>query len=215
VKHPAKYSKNIQKMMVFEADKLPDDSWVLDPFAGIGTIHHMLHPRLKTIGVEIEPEWAHEHPRTLEGNSLLLSETFHAEYFDAMFTSPAYGNRMADKYDGRDGSRRHTYRIDLGHDLEPDNGAAMAWGPQYRAFHSAAWWAANLVLKPGALVVLNLANHIRKGVQMPVVEFHLKCFLDMGYLLNDVYEVNTPRMREGANANLRCPEKIIVMWKPT
>ena len=40
---------------------------VLDPFAGVGTIH-TLRPEYATFGVELEPEWARESPYTYIGD---------------------------------------------------------------------------------------------------------------------------------------------------
>ena len=121
---------------------------------------------------------------------------------------------MADSYDGRDGSRRHTYRIDLGRPLSPTNGGSMHWGERYRDLHETVWASCDVVLKPGGIVLLNCANHIRQGVERPVTEFHMSVFLTMGYYLEAVVEIATPRMREGANRDLRCTERLIVFRKP-
>ena len=212
--HPAKFSKPIGAAIQNLVTDLDHGSFILDPFAGVGTIHTLLRPDYRTVGVELEPEWAAQHPGTVEGNSLALSEMFEPEFFDGIVTSPSYGNRMADTYDGRDSSRRHTYRIDLGRPLTANSGAAMQWGAEYRGLHRGVWRESDMVLKPGGLVILNVANHVRKGAIQPVVEFHLGCFLDMGYGVEHITEIATPRMRHGANAELRVPEKILVLRKP-
>ena len=72
------------------------DGPILDPFAGVGNIHRI--GRDDTIGVELEPEWAHHHPRTMVGDATALP--FGDCTFGAVMTSPAYGNRLADSYAG-------------------------------------------------------------------------------------------------------------------
>jgi SAM-dependent methyltransferase len=71
---------------------------VLDPFAGVGRVHQLpVELPLLTVGVELEHEWA------AAGGSLCGDATalpFADESFDAVATSPCYGNRMADSYDG-------------------------------------------------------------------------------------------------------------------
>lgn len=77
---------------------------VLDPFAGIGRIHRLpdlLDFPIDTTGVEIEPEWAHAHRRTMSGDATRLSASW-SGFFDVVATSPCYGNRMADSHEARD-----------------------------------------------------------------------------------------------------------------
>ena len=90
--HPARFNDRILEA----ADQLlgPRLGWILDPFAGTGRVHELRRSGRFTIGVEIEPEWAAMHPRTIVGSALALP--FGAETFDAIVTSPTYGNRMAD-----------------------------------------------------------------------------------------------------------------------
>jgi tRNA G10 N-methylase Trm11 len=92
---------------------------VLDPFAGTGRIHELEN---WTVGVEIEPEWATMRDGTIVANALNLP--FRDASFDAVVTSPTYGNRLADHHDARDSSRRHSYKHDLGRDLHSENSRA-------------------------------------------------------------------------------------------
>lgn len=90
VAHPAKFTDVILATI---ADQLYGVTGrVLDPFAGTGRIHRLARPDLETVGVEIEPEWAAQHPNTVVGDALHLP--FPDESFDAICTSPTYGNRM-------------------------------------------------------------------------------------------------------------------------
>ena len=167
-KHPAKFNDAILAAM---NRALPTEGRILDPFAGTGRIHELATETRSTWGVEIESTWADMHYRTLRGDALTLPWIDNT--FAAIATSPTYGNRMADKYDGRDGSKRNTYRVALGQDLQPGNSGAMQWGDEYREFHAKAWTEARRVLKRGGVLVLNMKDHIRKGERQYVTNWHV------------------------------------------
>jgi hypothetical protein len=106
--HPAKYGDDVLAAI---REHLRRDAGigglVVDPFAGTGRIHQ-LRPEWVTYGVELELEWAAQgFPHTVCGDarqaSSLLGEYIGpaaATGWDAVVTSPCYGNRMADTYDG-------------------------------------------------------------------------------------------------------------------
>ena len=102
-KHPAKFSNGfiqIFREMLNVHLQLPwtyDTPLVLDPFAGVGTIHE-LRPEFATFGVEIEPEWAAMSEFTYNGDSTSLPE-YWTNMFQAVVTSVTYGNRMADHHE--------------------------------------------------------------------------------------------------------------------
>lgn len=180
VKHPAKFSKAIMDLLCFlireEADRSKFSLNVLDPFAGVGSIHEIskIDPRIKTMGVEIEAEWAMMGPacnycegsgqnvnafdgdecpacggtgtKTIVGNALHLPDTWTNSYH-VVATSPTYGNRMADHHDAKDGSKRMTYTHVLGHELHPDNSGKLHFGPAYKEFHEKAWAEVTRVIK--------------------------------------------------------------------
>lgn len=188
----------------------PTHKRVLDPFAGVGRIHELpglVDWEMETVGVEIEPEWANLHERTLVGNALAL--VFDDAAFDAVVTSPTYGNRLADSHNARDGSIRRSYTHDLGRELSDDNSGSMQWGDEYREFHRKAWTEASRVLRPGGRLVLNISDHIRRGKRQHVSSWHAETIIVLGFALVDATRVETPRLREGANADLRVPAELV------
>lgn len=218
--HPAKFSTAIiEELVDILTTHLEPHSKVLDPFAGTGLIHAIGElAGMSTWGVEIEPEWAALHEHTICGDSRDLAAVFGDDpvLFDAIVTSPAYGNRMADNYDGRDGSRRHTYRIALRRPLTDGNGAALHWGPKYRRLHIDVWREAAAVLRPGGLFVVNVKDFIRKRKPVHVADWHRRVLTRViGLELLEDRFVQTPGLRDGANADLRMDgEHIYVMRKP-
>ena len=182
---------------------------LLDPFCGTGRIHELANA---TVGLELEPEWAAMSPGTLVGDARALP--FPDASFDAIATSPCFGNRMADHHEARDPSFRHTYRHLLGRPLGQGNAGAMQWGEDYRQFHRRAWSEAVRVLRPGGRLVLNMKDHVRKGVRQPVTDWHAGVLNHLGLVFVCEWVIDAPGMRHGANAELRCEEVVIVFDKP-
>lgn len=170
--HPAKYTEKFFPTIARMLSAAGAYS-VLDPMAGVGGVFKLRHwlPNLAISAIELEPEWAHQHPETQVGNCLRLP--FGRWDFDAIVVSPPYGNRMADK---RLPSDRKTIRLNyashLGRQLSPESGAALQWGTEYRQFHTAAWEEADRVLRPGGTFIINIKDHIRDGVVQNVTGFH-------------------------------------------
>lgn len=104
-KHCAKFSPPIMRTIAtvlaahlpVPGPLLPAPS-ILDPFAGVGGVHELQTLGYRTVGVEIEPRWAAAHPNTFVGDATALD--FPDGSFDAVVTSPVYGNRMSDTYTG-------------------------------------------------------------------------------------------------------------------
>lgn len=181
---------------------------ILDPFAGTGRIHELPYD---TIGVEIEPEWAEMQPNTIVGDATRLP--FAANTFDAVITSPCYGNRMADNHNAKDDSKRITYKHVLGRDLSPDSAGQLQWGRAYRELHQFAWTDTRRVLKPTGLFILNISNHIRKYTEVDVTKWHLEQIVQMNFSLVDTMKVETPRMGFGANRERRVEYESILVFR--
>lgn len=212
VPHPAPYSHNL--LPVF-AGYLDGRHAVVDPMAGEGRVH--IPARWAgvpvSVGVELEPEWAAAHPRTICGNALALP--FGGDTFDAICVSPAYGNRFANDTSGcTDPRGRKDYRRALGRPLSDDSGAALLWGDEYRDLHARAWAEVNRVLAPGGVWLLNCKDHNRAKQRQRVTDFHARTLEDLGLTITDRIEVQCPGYGFGSNLDANYPEEIIVAAKP-
>jgi len=214
VKHPARYSAALIPVIAAALEPVDTYRRVLDPFAGVGGIHALAELDHDTHGVELEAEWARQHPRTVAADARTVGDPWPAGSFDAVATSPTYGNRMADHHEARDGSYRRTYRHLLGRPLTDGNAGAMQWGDAYRDLHAEVWAAVVPLLRPGGRFVLNCRDHIRKGARQEVTAWHLAKLEALGLGVVRVVEVPTPGYGFGANAGARCPEVVAVLDVP-
>lgn len=178
---PAKWAKSV--LAVVAELVAVHGEWpyrLIDPFAGpgLGALGDALGagPDDELVGVELEEEWAAGDPRTVVGDACALPDEWTGR-FDLLVSSPAFGNRMSDHHEATDASERNTYRHKLGRPLSPNNAGGIPWAKRYRALHETAWWEAHRVLRPGALIVVNVSNFLILDVEQRVVEFHLNTWL--------------------------------------
>lgn len=187
---------------------------ILDPFAGNGVLfHEAAEDRgYDSVGVELEPEFAAAHPRNVVGNATRLR--FDDDEFDAVLTSPTYGNRMADLYagDAKD-SKRVTYRIALNRDPSPGSTCGLQWGSEYRGLHRLAWGECRRVLKPGGTFVLNVKDHIRDDLRQRVTSWHVSALLDLGFIVVSADTIKTPGMRFGQNHQARVEGELVIAFE--
>lgn len=206
--HPAPFSEPIlrvlDRLVRAEHKRLGRRIEVLDPFAGVGRIHQLARPGLvDTYGIDIEPEWAAMHERTVVGDALDIGATHgRRRRFDVVATSPTYGNRFADHHTPKDASTRHSYAFSLGRMPTEGSSAVMPWGPAYWRFHALFLNEAHRVLHPGGLLLYNVSNFVRHKAEVHAVEWHLGVAYGAGFRQwgqARPIAVPTARMRHGAN----------------
>lgn len=207
MKHPAKYTDCL--LPIF-SKYLKNTALVLDPFAGTGKLKEIIP---NAILLEIEPEWA-------EMGGAVIADSQHMplrdNVFDAVCTSPTYGNRMADHFIDHQTHKnyvRNTYRHCLGRSLNPNNSGRMQWGNKYKELHTVVWKECERVLKKGGLFILNVSDHIRAGKQIYVSDWHVKILTSMKFELLESLAVETPRQRMGKNSELRVGCEHVFIFK--
>ena len=67
-------------------------------------------------------------------------------------------------------------------------------------------------MRPDGLMIVNVSDHIRKGQAVQVVDWHVKAITSIGLLLIDKIPVKTPRLRFGANRDVRVSVEWILVF---
>lgn len=245
-KHPAKFSDPIiEAIRLYVNARDPHGTWrILDPFGGVGRVHRLAacpdpsaHVR-PTIATELEPEWAVQ-----GGARSAVADAHRLPFPDATFhaivTSPCYGNRLADQYDGkgqcrkcnghpaaldgtacdrcdgtgRDTSTRLTYRISLDRPPSPNSATTLRWGPDYRRFHRVAWAEAARVLRPDGVFILNVSDFLRLSERQGVPVWHANTIEGLGFKVVGRLPIATARYGNGSKGSRRqrmAAEEVIV-----
>lgn len=213
VRHPAKFSKELIPVFNDIINKYRNQEFpiILDPFAGTGKVHY-INDNFDTYGIEIEPEWANMHHRTLCGDSTKM--THENCFFDFILTSPTYGNRMADCHIAKDNTKRNTYTHVLGRPLSDNNSGKMQFGGEYKELHKKVYSECRRVLKSKGYMVINMKNHIRKGAEVDVCLWHKECIKDIGFKFIEEYKIDVKGNGFGANMKNKIKyEKIMIFRK--
>ena len=213
-KHPAKYSDIFIPVFAKILSKY-DCHKILDPFAGIGKI-----TEIKNYGFsgqiyanEIEPDWAKQ---IVNCDTITICDAEYLEYpsgyFDAIVTSPTYGNRMADHHKAKDGSKRNTYTHCIGHQLKDGNTGKMQFGKEYQHKHEQIYANICKMVKNNGLFILNVSNFIKNGAEVDVVNFHRTNIEANNFLLVEDIKMSTHRNRYGRNGNIRVDYEHIMVF---
>lgn len=209
-RHPARYSAALLPLI---ARYLKPNMRVLDPFGGVGGLAKLAHTSANIIINEIEYPIIAQAQGKARVNANALYLPFGSESFDAIATSPTYGNRMADRALAWNPSRYNTYDRAFGFTLHPHNTGAMNFGAIYCETHRSAWTECFRVLTPGGVFLLNISDHIRNGKRVYVSKWHIETLCDIGFQLNDTHTIKTPRLRYGANHDKRTACEYIFVFQ--
>lgn len=215
--HPARYTPTLIPVLGL---CVTGASVVLDVFSGtgrVGWLRPWLADDAQIIANELEPEWADQATangcnRVIVGDARALPLADGS--VDAVVTSPAYGNRMADHCNWKPGRRHYTYKGHLGRDLTDGNAGRLFWGDDYRALHRDAWQECWRVIRVGGRLVVNVSDFIKAGAVVPVSAWHLETIEGIGFRLLHHLQVQTPRQRHGANGSARVThENVFVFFR--
>ncbi len=211
VTHPAKFTE--EQLFHIKGHLPVGKITVFDPFAGVGTVAVLgENPIITVTGMEIEPEWADQSPIVETGDSIEYMLSTRKRY-DAVVTSPAYGNRLSDSYDGRDGSVRNTYRIALGRPLDEQNGARLSFHDEYKDFHTEAIEGMVRVTRKGGRVIVVVKNFIRVGEVVDVVGWWRSALHDAGLTEQAWIPIEALGMGYGSNRDERVKYEYILVWE--
>ena len=138
------------------------------------------------------------------------------EKFDAVLTSPTYGNRMADDFEASDISKRITYRHKLGRKLSKGTTSNLHYGrknKKYEDFHTKIWKVCVDVLKDDGVFILNCKDFISSGTVMEVTQWHVDILESYGLSVVEYTRVPSRGMRFGSNSQQRIDYENVVCLK--
>lgn len=213
--HPAKFSAGIVEESLWLLPAAP--AQVLDPFAGVGGVHDLRDHGFDTAGVEIEPEWANQHEGTVCGDSRSLS--FGAGSFDAILTSPTYGNLMAEaSVPDLTRGEVQTYAARLGRAVSAGSTARFRFADDgYRTLHEQVWAECWRVLRSGGILVLNTKDPVVGRAVVPMTAWHCRCLIALGFEMGGIRGVPVSGMGGAPQAGLEgkaAAETLIAFHKP-
>lgn len=176
-KYPDAFHRNELELV---AKYLRPGALILDPMAGLGGVHYLRHlvDEVKTVGVEIEPEWS-SHPFTICADSTRdLVKLFGVNRFDAIVSVPPIGNYTSKPSPT---PRLSTYRDALGRPLHPRNAARFFFhNDQHKELLADIWRQSVEVLKPGGHVYFLGRSFFRRQRNQDGTMFHLQTLHDLG-----------------------------------
>jgi hypothetical protein len=186
----------------------------LDIFGGIGGLAKVKNYGFngKVIINEIEPKWAKIAKKVADkvicGDARKLP--LQTKSIDAIITSPTYGNDM-----GRTApSRNRTYTVcNDNNPLKEGNTGKLIWGDTYKSIHIDAYKEAFRVLTTKGVLVLNVKNHIRKGKEQKVTQWHLTTLKNIGFNIVKTIKIKTKGIPFGGLNIPKVPFEYIIVLK--
>lgn len=212
-KHPAKFTDILIETI---AKHISEGDRVLDPFAGTGKIGMLKSyvPNLIIGANELEPEWLTPNEYGCDYLYYQDAEFLNPlENYNVIITSPTYGNRMADNFKASNPQGRITYTHYLGRTLTDGNTGKMHFGKKYQDKHVACFKNLLHLLPKSGKVIINISDFIKQGQIIQVVDWYVEMMESLGMELIDDIPVHTPRMRYGANNNVRVEEEHILIFR--
>lgn len=209
MKHPAPFSDPvIDALRVIIPQYLNPGELVFDPFAGEGIRLGALCDELGVdfAGTDIE-EWGGD-GRVGVGDSTRI-ETY-PQYPFVVVTSPTYNNGVNDHFAPRESSRRLTYRVALGRELNERNTGRYSGRGSGKA--ELEYWALSraCVAHWRETVVVNVKDSIRDGAVYPLVRKWRAMLGGFGYATR-VVEVGAAGWRYGENGEARVDGEAIII----
>lgn len=132
-------------------------------------------------------------------------------------TSPAYPNGMSDHFHSTDGSRRHTYRQSLADTIGYDRPLRVTNMGRYsvRAGRLAETLhydiASCAVRRWPNWAIVNVSDFVAAGKIYPLADRWQTLLEHDQYRIDVVAHVVTPRLRHGANADLRTETEAVIV----
>ena len=217
--HPAKFPQRvIDEIAALLPYYVGPGSSILDPFAGVGGIHDLRGHGYQTMGVEIVGKWAFARSGTVLGDATEIAMIFAGQQFDAVVTSPTWGNGLGQRspHPNAGDGKRYAYADAVGEKLEPTNTGGVRFGKRYRALHETVWAQCNELLRPGGILMFNCRDS-PNGQKMPrpVTGWHITALQALGLELDVISAVAARGIGHGERRNsIGDAELIVVMRKP-
>lgn len=209
-KHPAVFTDSIiEELAELIPKHVPDDHWIHDPFAGEGRRLGALCDRLGYMftGTDLE-EWADRDWRVFVGDS--TDPKTYPIFPYAVCTSPTYGNGVNDHFDAKDGSKRLTYRVRIGHELHSNNTGRWS-GRSSKKGEAEYWRLTNECVKHWPdIALVNVKDSVRAGEIYRLSLLWSDLLGSYGYGVEWV-DVPCPGWRFGANSQARVDSEVILV----
>ena len=212
-KNPAKFTDSIIDVIASKISEWGGQMF-LDPFGGSGKVASIKNLiQCEVHCNDIEKGWKEDYPVDKWYNQDAEFLDTNGILYDAIITSPTYGNRMADHHNAKDGSKRITYTHRYGEKLSEGNTGVMHFGKEYKLKHTNIFRHLIHLIHNNGLVMVNVSNFIRRGEEVDVVGWWKEMLSSLGLVFVEEVLIDTPRMRFGANREKRVNKESLLIYK--